>query len=370
MAKGVLGNDPFQRGAAPRAPQLAPAPTQVPTEQGEAAKPPKRFPARPTGRTRGGGAAVRGWKTTSGPNLGKARPPPSTGRDPIEAIPERRAQPSPTPLGSAREAADGLREVVKGLFRAARTALGAVSPHLDDFGQDPDLVQQLSPIADFLYDRYWRVAVDGADALPEGPAILVANHSGALPLDGPVLRMAIQRRRPDLREARWLLEDPIFYLPVLGLLLNRIGAVRASADNALRLLTERRPLIVFPEGVHGISKTFNDRYQLRPFGRGGFIKIALRTGAPILPVAIVGAEESMPVLAKIPANALGLSHLPLTLPPLPAKWIIRFGAPIQLPGGISESDATEVQQWAEHTRRSIQEMLRGLLAARRSAFTG
>jgi len=285
-------------------------------------------------------------------------------------MPALPAEPLPRRFSSAREAADGLREVAKGLIRAARTALGAASPHLDDFGQDRDLVQQLSPIADFLYDRYWRVTVDGAGALPEGPAILVANHSGALPLDGPVLRMAIQRCRPDLREARWLLEDPVFYLPALGLLLNRIGAVRASADNAVRLLSEGRPLIVFPEGVHGISKTFNDRYQLRPFGRGGFIKIALRTGAPILPVAIVGAEESMPVLAKIPANAVGLSHLPLTLPPLPAKWIIRFGAPVQLPRALPESDAAEVHQWAEHTRRSIQEMLRSLLAARRSAFTG
>jgi 1-acyl-sn-glycerol-3-phosphate acyltransferase len=259
---------------------------------------------------------------------------------------------------------------MKGVFRAARAALGASSTNLDRFGQDADLIQQLSPIANFFYDRYWRVSVEGVENLPEGPVILVANHSGALPLDGPILRMAIRRRRPELCEARWLLEDAIFYLPVLGLLLNRIGAVRASAENALQLLDERRPVIVFPEGIQGISKTFTDRYQLRPFGRGGFVKVALRTRVPILPVAIFGAEESMPVLAKIPGGLLGLPDLPLAVPPLPTKWSIRFGAPIQVPADVAETDAAELQRWTENTRESIQQMLRSMLATRRSVFSG
>jgi len=272
----------------------------------------------------------------------------------------------------ASESAENLLQALTGAFQAIRTALGVSSGvHLDDYGQDADLVQQLSPIADFLYDRYWRVSVEGAELLPEGPVILVANHSGALPLDGPILRMAIQRRRPELREARWLVEDRIFYLPFLGLLLSRIGAVRASAENALRLLSDRRPLIVFPEGIQGPSKTFAQRYQLRPFGRGGFVKVALRSGAPILPVAIVGAEESMPVIAKVPADALGFPYLPLMPLPLPTKWTIRFGAPIPIPPDLRvEDDPAEVQRWTERTRDSIQDMLRSLLAARRSVFIG
>ncbi len=378
MAKGVLGNDPFQRGAAPRSPQqelpLSPTPTVV-SEQGKGpSKAPRRPVSRHLGRTGLGGTALRGWKAMPGQKpsaSGTPAPPELIASNRLEELPQMAVEGLRAPLTSARDAAESVVEAMKGVFRAARAALGASSSiGLDRFGQDADLIQQLSPIANFFYDRYWRVSVEGAEDIPEGPVILVANHSGALPLDGPILRMAIRRRRPELCEARWLLEDAIFYLPALGLLLNRIGAVRASAENALQLLDERRPVIVFPEGIQGISKTFSDRYQLRPFGRGGFVKIALRTRAPILPVAIFGAEESMPVLAKIPGGALGLPDLPLALPPLPTKWSIRFGAPIQVPAEIAETNAAELQRWTENTRESIQQMLRSMMAKRRSVFSG
>jgi len=256
-------------------------------------------------------------------------------------------------------------EVAEGLLLALRAGLGVGGGlALDPYGKDPALLTHLDPLLDFLYERYWRVSVENAAALPAGPSILVANHAGALPLDGPVLALAVSRERPDLQEARWLVEDQVFHAPFWGALLNRLGAVRASPENALRLLDERRPVLVFPEGVHGTSKGYRERYRLKRFGRGGFVKLALRTGAPIVPVAIVGAEESTPMLAKLPGAALGLPYLPLTTPiPLPVHWAIRFGAPIH----VSPPDGDElsfVQQLTERTRSEIETMLQSLLRER------
>jgi 1-acyl-sn-glycerol-3-phosphate acyltransferase len=214
--------------------------------------------------------------------------------------------------------------------------------------------------------------VQGASHVPAGPVLLVANHSGALPFDGPMLQMALGRERPDLQEARWLVEDQVFYAPGVGTLMNRLGAVRACPENALRLLDELRPVIVFPEGIQGLGKPFAQRYQLKRFGRGGFVKLALRTGAPIVPVAIVGAEETTPLFGKIPADFLGIPYLPVTPPPLPARWIIRFGEPIGMDGLAPEAaeDMSQVQRLTERTRESIQGMLQALLKDRRSVFAG
>jgi 1-acyl-sn-glycerol-3-phosphate acyltransferase len=187
-----------------------------------------------------------------------------------------------------------------------------------------------------------------------------------------VLQQALSRERPDLQEARWLAEDQVFHAPMLGTLMNRLGAVRACPENALRLLDELRPVIVFPEGIQGLSKPFAQRYQLKRFGRGGFVKLALRTGAPIVPVAIVGAEETVPLFGKLPASFLGIPYLPVTPPPLPARWIIRFGDPISmgdLPPEAAE-DLSQVQRLTERTRESIQGMLQALLKDRRSVFAG
>ncbi len=260
-----------------------------------------------------------------------------------------------------------------GVWRALRTGVGNAGPvELDAYGRDDALARELRPVAEFLYDRYFRVRVENADLLPEGPAILVANHSGALPLDGPVLHAAIARSRPELRQARWLVEDQVLTAPFLGTLLNRLGAVRACPENALRLLDEGRPIIVFPEGVQGIGKPFKERYRLMRFGRGGFVKIALRARAPIIPVAIVGAEESMPLLARLPAKLLGLPYLPITSPlPLPARWTIRFGEPLRVedePPG-AENDIALVHRFNERTRESVQGMLAAMLEARQGVFS-
>ncbi|GMT98998.1 hypothetical protein KH5H1_31170 [Corallococcus caeni] len=274
-------------------------------------------------------------------------------------------------------ASDGLGRAVgamHGLMEAVRTSLGTGGgSRLDDYGKDAGLVENLQPVLDFLYEQYWRVSVEGVDQVPRGAAILVANHSGALPYDGLVMAQALARERPDLLEARWLVEDQVFHAPMLGTLFNRLGAVRASPENALRLLDERRPLVVFPEGYQGASKPFAERYRLKRFGRGGFVKLALRTGAPIVPVAIVGAEETSPLLGRLPGGFLGFPSLPLTAPgPLPAKWTIRFGEPLSMEGLPPEAadDLGEVQRLTELTRESIQRMLQALLRERRSVFAG
>jgi 1-acyl-sn-glycerol-3-phosphate acyltransferase len=265
-------------------------------------------------------------------------------------------------------------EAAHGVVNTLRAGLGTHgSTTLDEYGRDPQLVSELQPLLDFLYDRYWRVTLQSAEMIPAGGAILVANHSGALPFDGLMATQAILRERPELREPRWLVEDQIFHAPVLGTIFNRLGAVRACPENALRLLDEQRPVLVFPEGYQGLSKPFAQRYQLKRFGRGGFVKLALRTGAPIIPVAIVGSEETSPLLGRIPAGFLGVPYLPLTGPlPLPAKWTLRFGEPISMEGLSPDAanDLAEVQRLTERTRESIQGMLQALLRERRSVFAG
>lgn len=270
-----------------------------------------------------------------------------------------------------RAAIDRTKSAARGVIDAFRTGLGlAGSVDLDQYGKDERLEKSIGPIADFLYDHYWRVTVEGAAHVPLGSAILVANHSGALPFDGFVVHLALRRERPDLAEPRWLIEDQVFHAPFVGTLVNRLGAVRANPENATRLLEEGRPVIVFPEGVQGMSKPYRERYQLKRFGRGGFVKLALRTKAPIIPVAVVGAEESMPLLARLPGGFLGLPYLPLTPVPLPARWTIRFGQPIDLGGATAAQadDPAEVQRLNDKAREAIQGMLTAMLEGRRSIF--
>jgi 1-acyl-sn-glycerol-3-phosphate acyltransferase len=266
-----------------------------------------------------------------------------------------------------------LAKIADGIFSAVMTAVGASGAReVDPYGKDEELTRKLAPLTDFFYDRYWRVTVDGAPLVPSGASILVANHAGAIPIDGFILHQALRRERPDLPEARWLTEDQIFHAPLLGTLYNRLGAIRASPENAMRLLREGRPVITFPEGIHGIRKPFQERYQLKRLGRGGFAKIAIRERVPIVPVAIVGAEESMPLLAKLPGEPFGLPYIPVTVPPLPAHWFIRFGEPILVDALPPEAadDLLEVQRLVERTRESIEGMIRALLQDRRSVFGG
>ncbi len=304
-------------------------------------------------------------------------PAPTPPPPPFESSPTMVAT-EPAPFGSSlATASQTTPAAAEGgflgtLLAAVRAGVGLASrtTQIDHWGKDATLAASLRPLGDLLYDRYFRVQVEGAQHLPSGPCVIVANHAGALPLDGPLLHLAIRRERPELAESRWLLEDQIFHAPFAGVLANRLGAVRANPENAHRLLDEGRPIIVFPEGFHGLSKPFSERYQLRRFGRGGYVKIAVRRGVPIVPVAIVGGEESMPLLAKIPAKFLGVEHLPITPPPLPTKWFIRFSPAFDL------SDAPEQAEtnlaWVERTNLSVRDqieaMITDLLKQRQSVF--
>jgi 1-acyl-sn-glycerol-3-phosphate acyltransferase len=253
---------------------------------------------------------------------------------------------------------------------------------VDPYGRDPVLAWRLDPLFDFVYTRYFRVETTGIRHLPERtPAILVANHAGPLPWDGLVLMLAVRREHPHRRELRPLLEDAVFHVPYLGTLLNRLGAVRASPENAERLLAENKLVAVFPEGQQGLTKLYRDRHTLKRFGRGGFVKLALRAGVPIIPVAVVGAEEAAPVLGKVGlfGRTLGLDALPITatfpwlgpagLLPLPSKWRIAFGEPIDVAashGAAAADDRILVARLADQIRSRVQEMIEELVEARGS----
>lgn len=255
----------------------------------------------------------------------------------------------------------------------------------DEFGFDPVLLKKLQPIFNFLYEKYWRVRVTGIENIPaEGPVILVANHSGTLPYDGAMIKTAVLNEHSSRRDVRFLVEDFVYYFPFLGTLMYRIGGVRASPENAERLLNRGHVVVVFPEGVKGIGKRFKDRYRLQRFGRGGFVKLAISTGATIVPVSVVGAEEIHPILYKstILAKPLGVPYVPVTptlpllgplgLIPLPSKWTIQFGEPISLNGkGAKEAEEPlYVHQMSEIVRQTIQKMVDANLKTRRSVWWG
>jgi 1-acyl-sn-glycerol-3-phosphate acyltransferase len=266
----------------------------------------------------------------------------------------------------------------------AQAAAGGVE-EVDEFGYDPAYERKLLPVFETLYEKYFRVETYGLEQVPaEGRCLLVANHSGTLPLDGLMLRLAVRREHPQHRSVRWLAEDGIFHFPFLGNMTNRVGAVRACQENAERLLENESLVAVFPEGQKGIGKLFRDRYKLQRFGRGGFVKLCLRTRTPIVPVAIVGGEETNPVLARVEylTKAIGIRYLPITptfpllgpagLLPAPAKWKIFFGDPIDVKGyaPASADDEILVGRLTERVRGAIQAMLERAVSERRSVWFG
>ncbi|HUS31564.1 MAG TPA: lysophospholipid acyltransferase family protein [Kofleriaceae bacterium] len=259
-------------------------------------------------------------------------------------------------------------------------AMWGRSDVVDDFGRDPRATARWEWLFEFLYSKWFRVHASGLENIPErGRALLVANHAGTLPYDSAMVMHAVRRDHPARRDVRPLVEDTVFHLPFLGPVMNRIGGVRADPANAERLLEKDELVAVFPEGEKGMGKLWKDRYRLQRFGRGGFVKLALRTGAPIIPVAVVGAEEAAPMLGKVTwfAKNIGIPWIPVTptfpwigpagLLPLPSKWMIEFGEPIELPHGKEAAeDRLLVNKLADQIRTQIQTMVDGLLSKRRS----
>jgi 1-acyl-sn-glycerol-3-phosphate acyltransferase len=254
---------------------------------------------------------------------------------------------------------------------------------VDDFGFDPGYAESMAPFFLWLYHSYWRVEADGLENIPaRGRGLLVANHAAVIPWDGAMIRTAIWAEHHQPRHARMLVADWAFRLPVLSVFLNRTGNVLAHPDNATELLERDQLVGVFPEGLKGATKPYRDRYRVRRFGRGGFVQVAIRTGAPIIPVAVVGSEEIYPMICDLSplAHLLHLPALPVTptfpllgllgLVPLPSKWMIAFGEPIEtasLGPGAAE-DPSLVLELSEEVRGRIQRRLHELIPRRRSIF--
>lgn len=257
---------------------------------------------------------------------------------------------------------------------------------VDEFGMDPAFAKRIMPLFDFLYYNYWRVTVKGLTNIPsEGRGLIVANHSGTLPYDGAMIAASIVNEHASRKDVRFLVEDFVYHFPFLGTFMYRIGGVRACPENAERLLSKDHLVTVFPEGIKGIGKHYKERYRLQRFGRGGFLKLALRMNAPIIPTAVIGAEEIHPLIYKstVLAKPLGIPYIPVTptlpwlgalgLIPLPSKWTILFGDPIHLAPKYGPKDADNqllVNKLAEMVRCKIQEMVTEALKHRRSVWFG
>jgi 1-acyl-sn-glycerol-3-phosphate acyltransferase len=287
------------------------------------------------------------------------------------------------PLTAAQDAADSLPERLGGAVEAIVRRLRG-EYHEDEWGFDEQFAEAVFPIFDFLYRNWWRVEASGVHNVPaHGRAMLVANHAGALfPFDAAMMTMAIMREHPLPRWPRFMVLDWAFVLPFVSTFVRRVGGVPASAHNAIRLLGQEELVMTFPEGAKGTGKPFSERYRLQRFGRGGFVEIALRAGAPIVPVAVVGSEEIYPMIAdaKPLARASGAPFVPLTptfpwlgplgLVPLPSRWRIEFCEPIDLAAYSPEAaeDRRVVFDLSERVRETIQEKLYENLVRRGNAF--
>ena len=276
---------------------------------------------------------------------------------------------------------------VSGLYQGLRRWVSAYgmdsrSLEVDDFGADPVYLERSRVLLDFLFDRWWRVEVSGAENLPaEGRVLLVANRSGILPYDALMISHAVERNHPSQLRPRFLAADWIATLPFSQPLLTRLGGVRACPENAERLLRAGHWVVTFPEGQKGAVKPFRERYQLQRFGRGGFVSLALRLDATVVPVAVVGAEEVHPVLLdpNLPRRLLGLP-LPLTptfplagplgLIPLPSRWRIRFGEPLRWDAVAREKaeDVLYINRTRDRIRNTVQLLLEEEVHRRSGVF--
>jgi 1-acyl-sn-glycerol-3-phosphate acyltransferase len=256
---------------------------------------------------------------------------------------------------------------------------------VDEWGRSERTRALARAIYEPIYSKWFRTEWEGLERIPaEGGALLVANHAGAIPSDAPVIMHGIEK---ELGRPVYGLADYFFRtVPVIGTLWARSGGVSARPANAYRLLKEQHQLaLVFPEGTKGTSKSFTDRYQLRRFGRGGFVEIAMRAGVPVIPIAVVGAEEAMPVVLRLPAvaRALGLPYFPITanvlalgplgiVTPFPAKFKLRVLPPVYFDVAADQDrySKSRIMEESEHIRSLLQESVYDMLRDRRSVWFG
>jgi 1-acyl-sn-glycerol-3-phosphate acyltransferase len=290
-----------------------------------------------------------------------------------------------TPL-SVREPTSSVRSLVPA--EQLKDHLPGVEPErrLNDWGRS-ERIEGLfdQTLIEFFY-RYWfRAEVEGIENVPStGGALIVSNHSGALPPDAAMLAKAIREEHPHPRPLNITVEHFFKGYPGFSALLPKLGCVAAHPANVHRLLSDEEQLVlVFPEGRKGTAKLYKDRYRLRRFGRGGFVEAAMRARTPIVPACVVGAEEAAPVFAQIGLlkRVTGLLYFPITptfphfglagmLGYLPAKFKLRFLEPIEFGEGDSHVDKALVQTVAHEVRARIQENLWDMLATRRSVWFG
>jgi len=269
-------------------------------------------------------------------------------------------------------------------------SLPEADPHrlsdVDEWGRSERTRALARRLYSFWYDTWFRVEWEGLEKIPKhGGALLIANHAAAIPSDAPVIMHGIEKElgRPVYGLADYLFKS----VPVVGTLWARAGGVPAHPENAYRLLREQQQLVlVFPEGGKGPGKTYNEKYRLRRFGRGGFVEIAMRAGVPIVPIAVVGAEESMPIMFKIPsmAKALGLPYFPVTANQLvfgpllgtmmyfPAKFKLRVLDPVSfdVPPDQERYSKSRIMDEAEAIRVQLQDTLYDMLRSRKSVWFG
>ena len=250
----------------------------------------------------------------------------------------------------------------------------------DPFGLDRDFRRNIIPVFRFLHQRYWRVEVSGAQNVPtDGPALLVANHSGALPFDGTMIVTSVELERQ--RVVRYLYDRFVDAVSPVAAFYRKTGGASASRENAIKLLEAGEAVLIFPEGVPGVAKPFTDRYHLQTFVPG-FARLAMALDVPIIPVAVVGAEEIYPLMGRAEGlgRMLGMPYIPITpffpmlgllgTVPLPTKWFIQFGKPIRLPQVDDEARWVRGKIEAARVRRRIQGMVTRLKERRRSVFFG
>ena len=266
---------------------------------------------------------------------------------------------------------------VRGKMNRIRADLGELG--VDPFGFDPEVTKFAATPLEKLYRNYFRVLTDGLQNVPEGRCLLISNHSGQLPFDAMMIGTALILDRDPPRMVRSMVEKWIPRLPYVSVFMARVGQIVGTPDNCRRLLSRGEAILVFPEGARGISKTFDKRYQLERFGHG-FMRLALETNTPIVPIAVVGAEEQAPALYNIKsiARLLNMPAFPVTptfpllgpagLLPLPTRYRIYFGEPLTFDGDGDEDDEI-IEGFVQQVRAAIDGLIARGLAERTGVFS-
>lgn len=249
---------------------------------------------------------------------------------------------------------------------------------VDQFGLEPEYIKYVIPFVLLLHQKWFRVQTHGMKNLPKGRMLLISNHSGQIPLDAMMIVLSVFLEAEPPRLVRSMIDTWVPTLPVVSWFFARAGQIVGTRENCQRLLDRDEAILAFPEGMKGINKTFDQRYQLEKFGLG-FMRLALMTNSPIVPVAVIGAEEQAPSLFNLKSvgKLVGMPALPITptfpllgplgLLPLPSKYRIYFGRPMHFRGEPNDEDAV-LEAKVKTVKQTVQRMIRDGLKARKHVF--